>query len=159
MSKIALGEELKNISADVLRLVERLERVREAVSSATAELSARASSEKAAKKRRVPSRAAAGLRTSSALTAKVQDALALNSKKEAEAITAVVFSSLEQTLSENLDRDGFAIKLGSFGKFSIRHKPGVFRKIGFTGESKMTSPKRKVRFVVLGRLRRLETAR
>jgi nucleoid DNA-binding protein len=47
-------------------------------------------------------------------------------------------------------------KLGSFGKFSVRHKPGILRKIGFTGETIQTKPLRKIKFLSLGALRQRE---
>lgn len=88
--------------------------------------------------------------------AKVQSDLCLHTKKEAEYVVDVVIWALEQTLTEHLNDNGFYIKLGGFGKFSIRHRPGTYRKIPFTGETRMTSTKRKVKFVALGRLRQLE---
>jgi hypothetical protein len=48
--------------------------------------------------------------------------------------------------------------MNTFGKFSIRHKPGTLRKIPFTGETKQTKMRRKVRFVSLGTHRQRETA-
>jgi nucleoid DNA-binding protein len=90
------------------------------------------------------------------LTARVQDALKLTTKKEAEHILDTVITALEQTLLANLSEDKFSLKLNSFGKFTVRHKPGIYRKIPFTGETKMTSAKRKVKFVTLGILRQSE---
>jgi nucleoid DNA-binding protein len=90
------------------------------------------------------------------LVSGIQEAMGLPTKKEAEAIVNVVVSCLEQTLLNNLAMDGFTIKLNSFGKFSIRHKPGTLRRIPFTGETIQTRMRRKVRFVSLGRLRYLE---
>jgi nucleoid DNA-binding protein len=87
----------------------------------------------------------------------VQQALALPTKKAAEHIVDVVIGSLETTLLSNLGTDGFALKLGSFGKFSVRHKPGILRKIPFTGQTILTKDRRKIRFVSLGVLRQLET--
>jgi nucleoid DNA-binding protein len=84
------------------------------------------------------------------LPARVQSALNLSTKKEAEAVIRAVISALEQTLIDHLSTDGFSIKLESFGKFKIRHKPSIYRKIPFTGETKLIEPKRKVKFVVLG---------
>jgi nucleoid DNA-binding protein len=92
------------------------------------------------------------------LTQRVQSALELSTKKEAEHIIDTVISSLEETLLHNLDKDKFSLKLNSFGKFTVRHKPGIFRRIPFTGETKMTSAKRKVKFVALGKLRQNEVA-
>jgi nucleoid DNA-binding protein len=90
------------------------------------------------------------------LTSIVQTALSLSTKKEAEHIIDTVVSALETTLLNNLDKDKFSLKLNSFGKFTVRHKPGIYRKIPFTGETKMTSAKRKVKFVTLGELRKKE---
>jgi nucleoid DNA-binding protein len=90
------------------------------------------------------------------LMARVQQALALLTKKEAEYIVDAVIGSLEATLLNNLGEDGFTLKLGSFGKFSVRHKAGILRRIPFTGETILTKDRRKVRFVSLGSLRQLE---
>ena len=64
--------------------------------------------------------------------------------------------SLETTLLNNLGTDGFTLKLGSFGKFYVRHKPGVRRKIGFSGETIQTKTRRTIKFVSLGALRQRE---
>jgi nucleoid DNA-binding protein len=93
------------------------------------------------------------------LAARVQQALALPTRKEAEHVINVVIGSLEATLLNNLGADGFTLKLGSFGKFSVRHKPGILRKIPFTGETILTKDRRKIRFVSLGALRQSESAR
>lgn len=90
------------------------------------------------------------------MAARVQQALNLSTKKEAEHIVDTVISCIEQTLLNNLGTNGFTMKLNSFGKFSVRHRPGMLRKIGFTGETKLTKTKRKIRFVSLGTLRQLE---
>ena len=87
---------------------------------------------------------------------RVQQALALPTKKEAEHVVDAVIGSLEATLLNNLGVDGFTLKLGSFGKFSVRHKPGILRKIPFTGETILTKNRRTVRFVSLGSLRQCE---
>ena len=71
-------------------------------------------------------------------------------------VVETVVAALEATLLHNLEMNGFALKLGSFGKFSVRHKAGILRKIPFTGETIITKDRRKVRFVSLGRLRQLE---
>ena len=98
----------------------------------------------------------ARLRGRDELVVRVQQALALPTKKEAEHIVGTVIASLEATLLNNLEADGFTLKLGSFGKFSVRHKPGILRKIPFTGETILTKDRRKVRFVSLGSLRQYE---
>ena len=87
---------------------------------------------------------------------RVQSALNLSTKKEAESVIQAVISALEQTLIDRLDSDGFSLKLGGFGKFKIHHRPSIYRKIPFTGEMKVINPKRKVKFVALGTLRALE---
>jgi nucleoid DNA-binding protein len=99
-------------------------------------------------------RASVGGRNELAL--RVQRAMALATKKEAEMVVDTVISALEETLLNNLPVDGFTLKLGSFGKFSVRHKPGILRKIPFTGETILTKDRRKITFVSLGSLRRCE---
>jgi nucleoid DNA-binding protein len=98
----------------------------------------------------------ASLRGRDQLVVRVQQALALHTKKEAEHIVDAVIASLEATLLNNLETDGFYLKLGSFGKFSVRHKPGILRKIPFTGETILIKDRRKIRFVSLGSLRQQE---
>jgi nucleoid DNA-binding protein len=98
----------------------------------------------------------ASLRCREELAARVQQALVLHTKKEAEHVVDAVIGSLEATLLNNLEEDGFTLKLGSFGKFSVRHKPGILRKIPFTGETILTKDRRKVTFVSLGSLRQQE---
>jgi nucleoid DNA-binding protein len=80
----------------------------------------------------------------------------LFTKKEAEYVLDALIESLEATLLNNLDVNGFALKLGSLGKFSVRHKAGIFRKIPFTGKTILTKDRRKITFVSLGRLRECE---
>ena len=87
---------------------------------------------------------------------RVQQALALATKKEAQMVVDAVVTGLESTLLNNLESDGFTLKLGSFGKFSVRHKPGILRKIPFTGETILTKDRRKITFVSLGNLRQHE---
>ena len=91
------------------------------------------------------------------LATRVQQALMLPTKKQAEQIVDVMIGSLEATLLNNLGTDEFTLKLNSFGKFSVRHKRGILRKIPFTGETILTKDRRKVRFVSLGALRQCET--
>jgi nucleoid DNA-binding protein len=98
----------------------------------------------------------ASLRGREELAARVQQALALPTKKEAEHVVEVVIGSLEATLLNNLGVDGFTLKLGSFGKFSVRHKLGILRKIPFTGKTILTKDRRMVRFVSLGSLRQCD---
>jgi len=90
------------------------------------------------------------------LVVRVQQAMELLTKKEAEMIVNTVVSCIEHTLVNNLGTNGFTMKLNSFGKFSVRHRPGVLRRIPFTGETKLTKTRRKIRFISLGTLRQLE---
>ena len=98
----------------------------------------------------------ASLRGREKLAARVQQTLALPTKKEAEMLVEIVVATLEATLLNNLQTDGFTLKLGTFGKFSIRHKAGILRRIPFTGETILTKDRRTVRFVSLGSLRQHE---
>jgi nucleoid DNA-binding protein len=95
----------------------------------------------------------ASLKGREELVVRVQQALALPTKKEAEMAVETVVAALEATLLNNLSTDGFTLKLGSFGKFSVRHNPAICRKVGFSGQTILTKPLRKVRFVSLGALR------
>jgi nucleoid DNA-binding protein len=90
------------------------------------------------------------------LAARVQRALALPTKKEAGVVLDAVITALEATLLNNLHTDKFTLKLGGFGKFSVRHKTGILRKIPFTGETILTTNRRTVRFISLGTLRQRE---
>jgi nucleoid DNA-binding protein len=99
----------------------------------------------------------ASIRGRDELAVRVQAALSLPTKKEAEHVVNVLIQSLETTLLNNLQMDGFTLKLNGFGKFYVRHRPGIRRKIGFTGETIQTKMRRKIRFVSLGALRRQET--
>jgi nucleoid DNA-binding protein len=96
------------------------------------------------------------LRGREELAARVQQALALPTKKEAEMVVDAVIAALEATLLSNLETNGFTLKLGSFGKFSVRHKAGILRRIPFTGETILTKDRRKISFVSLGSLRHRE---
>jgi len=80
----------------------------------------------------------------------------LPTKKEAEHVVNAVIGSLEATLLDHLGTDGFALKLNGFGKFYVRHRPGIRRKIGFTGQTIQTKMLRKVKFISLGVLRQRE---
>lgn len=87
---------------------------------------------------------------------RVQTALSLPTKKDAEHVVNTVIQSLETTLLNNLGTDGFTLKLNGLGKFSVRHRLGIHRKIGFSGQTILTKMRRKIRFVSLGMLRRHE---
>lgn len=90
------------------------------------------------------------------LVMRVQRALATPTKNEAEHVLNVVVRSLEDTLLGNLATNGFTLKLGSFGKFSVQHKRGILRKIPFSGKTILTKDRRKVTFLSLGELRQHE---
>jgi nucleoid DNA-binding protein len=98
----------------------------------------------------------ASLKGREELAARVQQALALPTKKEAEMVVDTVIAALEATLLNNLGTSGFTLKLGGFGKFSVRHKAGILRRIPFTGKTILTKDRRKVKFVSLGSLRQRE---
>jgi nucleoid DNA-binding protein len=90
------------------------------------------------------------------VTARVQKVLNLSSDRQADNIVKVVLDSIVAELTENLDTDGFTLKLPSFGKFEVRHKQGKMRKIPLTGKTQMTADKRKVKFIPLSNFRELE---
>ena len=90
------------------------------------------------------------------LSERVERALSFATKKEADHVVSAVIGSLEATLFNHVSTDGFTLKLDSFGKFYVRHRPGIRRKIGFTGEIIQTKMRRKIMFVSLGRLRQRE---
>jgi nucleoid DNA-binding protein len=90
------------------------------------------------------------------VTAQVRIALNLSSDREADNVVKVVLEAIIATIHSNIDTDGFALKLPSFGKFKVRHTKGKMRKIPLTGKTQMTADKRKVKFVALSDLRQLE---
>ncbi|MGA7770856.1 MAG: hypothetical protein WCA27_32055 [Candidatus Sulfotelmatobacter sp.] len=55
------------------------------------------------------------LKTNPKLSARVQQCLNLETKKEAEIAVGAVVDALEHTLLNNLGIDGFSLKLGGFG--------------------------------------------
>jgi len=94
--------------------------------------------------------------TKDLVIAKVQAALSLPTKKEAENVLNEVLYAIEQTLLDNLDDGHFSLKLNSLGKFTVRHRAGIDRKIPWSGEMTHTQDTRKVKFVSLGQLRAQE---
>jgi nucleoid DNA-binding protein len=90
------------------------------------------------------------------LVSRVQSVLSLGTRKEADFLVGVVISCLEGALLDHIEEDGFSMKLNSFGKFSVHHKPAIRRKVGFTGKITQMPARRKIRFVSLGMLRQLE---
>jgi nucleoid DNA-binding protein len=87
---------------------------------------------------------------------KVQASLGLASKKDAENLVNRVVEAIEQTLVENLGINQFSLKLNSLGRFTVRHRPGIRRKIPWSGEIMTTQDARKVKFIPLGALRAQE---
>jgi len=69
----------------------------------------------------------------------------------------VFISCLKDTLPRHLGDDGFTMKLNGFGKFSVCHRHAIRRKIPFTGEVREIPLKRRLKFISLGKLRRLES--
>lgn len=100
----------------------------------------------------------ASLRGRDEFTVNVQTVLGLPTKKQAEQIVDAVIESLEATLLSNLGTNGFTLKLNGFGKFSVRHRPGILRRVGFSGQTIQTKAVRKIKFISLGRLRQHERA-
>ena len=90
------------------------------------------------------------------LALRVQAALNLVTRKEADCLVNVFVSCLEDTLVEHLAEDGYYLKLNGFGKFIVHHRPPIRWKIGFSGEIRDLPVKRKVKFTGLGKLRQLE---
>ena len=90
------------------------------------------------------------------LILRVQAALSLATKKEAECLVNVFISCLEDTLVDHLADDGYCLKLNGVGKLVVRHSPSIRKRVGFNGETCEIPPKRKVNFLVLGKLRQLE---
>jgi len=97
------------------------------------------------------------LKTDPGLAERVQRAMDLETRRETEIVVAIVVNALEQLLLSKLGIDGFAIKLGGFGKFKVRHVGPTRRKVGFSGKVVTTNAKKKIKFVALGSLRASET--
>ena len=91
------------------------------------------------------------------LVLRVQVALSLATKKEAESLVNVFVSCLEDTLVHHLADDGYCLKLNGVGKLVVHHSPSIRKRVGFSGETCEIPPKSKVKFLVLGKLRQLET--
>jgi len=149
-------EELTKLRSEVLTLEERIQTAQQTLREATEALSdheqrpvsiPRAAPDPTYRLRGFP------LKTNPELGARVQQALSLETKKEAEIAVGAVIEALEQTLLNNLSIEGFSLKLGGFGKFKVRHIKPTTRRVGFSGETVTTKAKRKVKFVPLGSLR------
>ena len=155
------GDELTDIHAEVLGLGKRIERVRETVRRAAAEgsVSDLQASLPASASIRIARYQLRGhpLETNPELSARVQQSLSLETKKEAEIAVGTVVDALEHTLLNNLGTDGFSLKLGRFGRFKVRHVKPTRKRVGFSGETVTTRGKRKIKFVALGVFRASET--
>ena len=90
------------------------------------------------------------------LALRVQAALNLVTRKEADCLVNVFVSCLEDTRVDHLEEDGYYLKLNGFGKFIVHHRPPIRRRIGFSGEVRDLPVKRKVKFTGIGKLRQLE---
>src|ERR1017187_7189953 len=64
--------------------------------------------------------------------------------QQAKMVVTKVITAIEQALLDHLGDDGFSIKLGSLGRFRIRHKPASVRKNPFTGQRVKVPAKRVV---------------
>jgi len=155
-------DELTNLRSEVLTLAERIQAAQRTLREATEALFdqeqrpasiPRAAPNPAYRLRGFP------LKTNPELCARVQQALSLETKKEAEIAVGAVVEALEQTLLNNLSVEGFSLKLGGFGKFKVRHLKPTTRRVGFSGKTVTTKAKRKVKFVPLGMLRLSENVR
>ena len=91
------------------------------------------------------------------VAARVRRVLNLSSDRQADNIVNVVLDSIVAEIGENIDTDGFTLKLPNFGKFKVRHTRGKMRKIPLTGKVQMTADKRKVKFIALSNFHELET--
>jgi nucleoid DNA-binding protein len=90
------------------------------------------------------------------LITRLGEAFGLKTKKQAEDLLAKFLKALEETLIANIESDGFYLKLGKFGKFTVKHRPSTIRRIPFTKQLSQISEKRKIKFTVLGELRAAE---
>ena len=62
------------------------------------------------------------------LALRVQVALNLATRKEADCLVNVFVSCLEDTRVDHLEEDGYYLKLNGFGKFIVHHRPPIRRK-------------------------------
>jgi nucleoid DNA-binding protein len=90
------------------------------------------------------------------LIARLSESFGLKTKKQAEDLLGKFVGAVEGTLIANIESDGFYLKLGKFGKFTVKHRPSTIRRIPFTKQLSQISEKRKIKFTVLGELRAAE---
>jgi len=134
-------EELTKVRSELLALEQRFQTVqttlREAIEALPLEEQLPAYPSRAAPMPPLRSKGQP-LKVGAELAAKVQQALRLETKKEAEIAVGAVIAALEETLLNNLGTEGFSLKLGGFGKFKVRHLKPVEKRVGFSGETVMT---------------------
>ena len=90
------------------------------------------------------------------IAALVREKLYMTSDRQADHLVNTVIDSIVQVMRDNIDTNGFELKLPSFGKFVVRHKRGKRRLIRLTGKIQLTANKRKVKFLPLAKFRELE---
>jgi nucleoid DNA-binding protein len=90
------------------------------------------------------------------IASRVRATLNLSSDREADKIVNTVTDSIVAEITANIEVNGFTLKLPGFGKFEVRHRQGKMRRIPLTGKTQMTADKRKVKFLPLSELLRLE---
>ena len=86
----------------------------------------------------------------------VRAKLGLPSDRQADGVVKTVIDSIVEVIRQNINTDGFELKLPSFGKFVVRHKQGTRRRIPLTGRIQQTADKRKVKFLPLSEFRAME---
>lgn len=90
------------------------------------------------------------------LILRVQQAMGLETKTQAKRVVDTLIDSFEAVMMNHLDDDGFTLKLNSFGKLFVQHKPSRHKKVPFTGRITITQERHKVGFKVLGELRKAQ---
>lgn len=90
------------------------------------------------------------------IEALVKDKLSLSTAKAATETVKAVLDSIMEVLAKGVDSDGFKLKLFGFGQFRVTHKPAKMVKNPRTGEKKMGSAKRKIKFLASSQMRDLE---
>jgi len=73
------------------------------------------------------------------VAALVREKLNMTSDRQADHLVNMVTDSIVQVMRDNIDTDGFELKLPSFGKFVVRHKWGKRRLIRLTGKIQLTN--------------------
>jgi nucleoid DNA-binding protein len=73
------------------------------------------------------------------VTALVRTKLNLPSDRQADHLVNTITDSIVQVIRENIETNGFELRLPSFGKFVVRHKQGKRRLIRLTGKIQLTA--------------------